>query len=78
MQLKIIRRELWDHHIATDPYLCAAVNKMREPYFRYMVWRIEQHPEYIKFYTKMNDYGVNFTGFVEELKKFLWESDDCT
>lgn len=73
----IFSYDLWLHHIETDEYLCRAVEKMRTPYFKYMVMRIEQHPEYIRFYTKMNQYGVNFTAFTEYLKKFLWESDYC-
>jgi hypothetical protein len=68
---------LWLHHIATDPYLCRAYEKMRTPYFKYMVLRIEQKPEYIRFYRKLQEWNVNFTAFTDELKKFLWESDYC-
>jgi hypothetical protein len=50
---------------------------MRTPYFKYMVLRIEQKPEYIRFYNKLAEWGVNFTVFTDELKSFLWDSDYC-
>lgn len=65
------------YHVETDPYLCRAVEKMRSPEFRYLVRRIESLPEYLQFYSQMESYGVNWTGFVEQIKAFLWESDYC-
>lgn len=68
---------LWLDFVENDEYLCRAVNKMRTPYFRYMIARIEQHPEYIRFYSKLLEWGVNFTQFTDNLKYFLWDTDYC-
>ena len=64
-------------YVENDEYLCRAVQKMRTPNFRYLVRRIENLPEYLDFVWQMELYGVNWTGFVETLKAFLWESDYC-